>query len=49
MNRKAIAKEIFEHLGDITKEQYIQFCIMADELGLELETPEPSWDEILQE
>lgn len=49
MDRKAIAKEIFEHLGDITKEQYIQACILIDELGMEMDPKEPTWDEIFQE
>lgn len=47
--KKQVAQEIFEHLGDITKEQYLEFCELYNELGLEMEENEPNWDEILSE
>ena len=42
--KKQVAKEIFDHLGDITKEQYLEFCKLYDELGLEMEEKEPDWE-----
>ena len=38
MNKKEVAQQIFDNM-DMTKEQYIQFCILADELGLEIVDP----------
>lgn len=37
--RKAISKELLENT-DMTKEQYIQACLLAEELDLELVKPE---------
>lgn len=48
----AVAKEVFEHLGDITKEQYLEFCKLCDDLDLAPIPPDPedlSWDEIMDE
>lgn len=45
-----LAREVLENMGDITKEQYLEFCKMCDDLDLEPcepEQEEPSWDDIL--
>ena len=50
MNKKEIAQEIFANMK-MDKNQYREFCLLADELGLEkpqLEKEE-SWDEIIGE
>lgn len=41
-----VAEEIFNHLGEITKEQYLEFCKLYDELGLEMDEKEPDWNEL---
>ena len=37
--RKAISKELLENT-DMTKEQYIQTCLLVEELDLEIVKPE---------
>lgn len=45
-SKKEVAIEIFENMPDITKEQYLAFCELYDELGLEREEKEPDWEAI---
>ena len=46
VTKKEVAHEIFEHIPDITKEQYEEFCKLYEELGLEMEEKEPDWEAI---
>ena len=48
-SKKEIALDIFEHFPDMTKEQYEVFQGLFEDLVLECEKEEPSWDEIFSE
>ena len=49
--KKELGLEILTNM-DLTKEQYLEFCKMCDELDLnrpDAEPEEPSWDDVLKE
>lgn len=43
--RKRIGTEVLNNMS-LTKEQYKEFCKLADVLDLELVEKEPEWDEL---
>lgn len=47
MDKKAVAKEIFDNM-EMTKEQYLEFIQLADELDLDIPEPEETWEDILE-
>ena len=47
--KQKIGRELLENM-DLTKEQYLQFCALAEDLDLDFPPePEPEWDELFNE